>query len=144
MLKLWLRRWGPAAVMMALIFLFSARPSDEMPSFGILDYVVKKGGHMLGYGLLALAYWHGLGLAGNRKGIAWGLAIGYAITDEIHQSFVPGRNPSVMDVLVFDNLGAILALTLWDLLGRVMRRQKSERVRGSFTTESTENTEKTL
>ncbi len=126
--------------MMLVIFIFSARPSSEMPSFGLLDYVVKKGGHMLGYGLLALAYWHGLGLVNGKKWFAWGLAICYAITDEIHQSFVPGRHPSSMDVLVFDNLGAILGLTLWDLLSRVTRRRKGERI----TTENAENTEKTL
>lgn len=125
MFKLWLRRWGPAALMMAVIFIFSARPSAEMPSFGLLDYVVKKGGHMLGYGLLALAYWHGLDLEGGKKWLAWGLAIGYAITDEVHQSFVPGRHPSPVDVLVFDNLGAILALILWDPLSRMMRHRKS-------------------
>jgi len=33
-----------------------------------------------------------------------------AITDEYHQSFVPFRSPSVWDVLVFDNLGALLSL----------------------------------
>lgn len=125
MVKLWLHRWGPAVLMMAVIFIFSARPSAEMPSFGFLDYVVKKGGHMLGYGLLALAYWHGLDLEGGKKWLAWGLAISYAITDEVHQNFVPGRHPSPVDVLVFDNLGAILGLILWDSLRSVRMRRKS-------------------
>jgi hypothetical protein len=47
-------RWGAALLMMAAIFGFSSIPSAEMPDFGLLDTLVKKGGHALGYGLLAL------------------------------------------------------------------------------------------
>jgi len=120
---IWVRRWGPAALMMAAIFVFSARPSTELPDFGIGDYLVKKGGHMLGYCLLALAYWRGLNLEPGKKMLAWGLAICYALTDEIHQAFVPGRHASLLDVLIFDNLGAILGLVLWGYI--MARRQKT-------------------
>jgi VanZ family protein len=67
---------------------------------------------MLGYGLLALSYWHGFGWDGRKRPFAWLLAVLYAATDEFHQSFVDGRNPSSWDVLVFDNLGALMALWL--------------------------------
>ena len=33
----------------------------------------------------------------------------YAISDEVHQSFVPGRGPSVQDVLI-DSLGVIFGI----------------------------------
>ncbi|HLO28939.1 MAG TPA: VanZ family protein [Anaerolineales bacterium] len=118
-----MRRWGPAMLMMAVIFIFSARPSSALPDFGIWDYLVKKGGHALGYALLALAYWRGLGLVRGKKLLAWELAICYAITDEIHQVFVPGRHPSPVDVLIFDNLGALLGLIFWEYM--VMRRQQA-------------------
>ncbi len=123
MLKPWVRRWAPAVLLMAAIFLFSARPSTQLPDFGVWDSVVKKGGHMLGYGLLALAYWWGLELEPGRRWLAWGLAICYAITDEFHQSFVPGRHASAIDVFVFDDLGAVLGLALWALIGQVIRRR---------------------
>ena len=110
----WLHRWGPAALIMAVIFALSSRPSVELPDFGNWDYFVKKGAHALGYGLLALAYWRGGGFEGGKKWFAWVLAIGYATTDEIHQGFVPGRHPSLGDILIFDNLGAIVGLMLWD------------------------------
>ncbi|RPJ22933.1 MAG: VanZ family protein [Chloroflexi bacterium] len=122
MLKIWMRRWGPAILMMAVIFIFSAHPSSELPGFGIWDYMVKKGGHALGYGLLALAYWRGFGQERGKKLPAWGLAICYAITDEVHQAFVPGRNPSGLDVLLFDNLGALLGLLVWEHIAK--RRQE--------------------
>jgi VanZ family protein len=40
------------------------------------------------------------------------LTLLYAVTDEIHQSFVPGRHPSIWDVVIFDNLGALIGLWL--------------------------------
>ena len=80
---------------------------------------------MLGYGLLALAYWRGLDLARGKEWLAWGLAICYAITDEIHQAFVPGRHPSAVDILLFDNLGAILGLILWERISKRIRHRQS-------------------
>lgn len=112
-----LERWIPALAVMALIFMFSSRPSNELPDFGTWDYVIKKGAHMLEYGLLAAACWRGFDGAPSRQWAAWGMAVGYAVTDEIHQSFVPGRVPSPVDIALFDNLGAILALWLWKRLG---------------------------
>ena len=102
--------------MMVAIFAFSSIPSVEMPRFGVLDYLVKKGAHALGYGLLALAFlW---GLIGEKKKIefrlffiSWVLATLYAASDEFHQSFVPGRHPASADVII-DSLGATLMLFL--------------------------------
>ncbi len=101
-------------MIMAFIFALSSRSSNELPDFGSWDYLVKKGGHMLGYGLLALTYWRGFKMHGGRKWLAWALAVCYAITDEVHQGYVPGRHSDFLDVLLFDNSGAMLALYLWD------------------------------
>ena len=80
---------------------------------------------MLGYGLLALSYWHAFGWTGRRRWLAWALAILYACTDEFHQSFVWGRHPSIWDVLVFDNLGALISI--W-LAGRCIKQKRPEEV----------------
>ena len=100
----------PSLLVMFVIFVFSSIPSQEMPSFGFWDTLVKKGGHMLGYGLLAQAYWYALGLDRKRWWLALLLAVLYALSDEFHQSFVPGRHPSWLDALVIDPAGAALAL----------------------------------
>ena len=105
-------RWLPAIGLMVIIFGFSSIPSREMPNFGLLDLVVKKGAHMLGYGLLAWMDWNGLRFDRRRWWLALLLAVVYAITDEFHQSFVPGRHPSWVDALIIDGSGAAIALGL--------------------------------
>ena len=66
---------------------------------------------MLGYALLAWSYWYALDVRPEQRGLAWLLAILYAVSDEYHQSFVRGRSPSAWDVIVFDNLGA--GISIW-------------------------------
>jgi VanZ family protein len=105
-------RWLPVLLVMLVIFLVSSQPSSDLPNFDWADRLIKKGGHMIGYALLALSYWRALGFKHGKWWLAWGFALLYAVTDEFHQSFVPGRHPSVWDVLVFDNLGALISLWL--------------------------------
>jgi VanZ family protein len=112
MIRKLLLSWLPAILMMVTIFCFSSIPKNEMPDFGLADLVVKKGGHVLGYGLLALSYWLGLHFERRRGWLALLFAVIYALSDEFHQSFVPGRHPSWVDALVIDAGGAALALGL--------------------------------
>jgi len=101
----------PALLVMLAIFLFSAHPSDPVP-LSRLEQILYKGGHVIGYALLAVCNWRAFEFHRNQRRIAWLLAVLYAITDEYHQSFVPGRHPSAFDVLVYDNLGACTSLWL--------------------------------
>jgi VanZ family protein len=115
-MKDWFWRWGPAVLVMILIFIASATPSSDLPAFGLWDVIVKKGGHMFGYALLAAAFIHGLNNRANMRRsqfiFAMCLAIAYAASDEWHQRFTPGRTSSVLDVFI-DSTGAFLGLTLW-------------------------------
>ena len=67
---------------------------------------------MLGYAMLSWSYCHALDMKPSKRWLAWLFAILYAVTDEYHQSFVTGRHPSAWDVLVFDNLGALITMLL--------------------------------
>ncbi len=100
---------------MAAIFFFSSTPSNELPDYGFWDMLVKKGGHFSGYALLAFSYWYWLRFDPKKGWLAWLLAVLYGATDEFHQSFTPGRHPSPLDALIYDNLGALLAvlITSW-------------------------------
>ncbi len=113
------RAWGWSLLIMAVIFAFSSMPSNEIPRFGWVDFLVKKGGHMTGYALLAAANLRALQLdPGGHKirpyGLAFLIAVLYSATDEWHQSFVPGRHPTLTDIGI-DALGAALGtwLLVW-------------------------------
>lgn len=109
-----IRYWWPSVLVMGVIFAFSSIPSNDLPKFGWVDIPIKKSGHALGYGLLALAYLRGL--KGGSRDLsfaqilgAWVLATIYSATDELHQSFVPGRYPAITDVFI-DSAGAAISL----------------------------------
>jgi VanZ family protein len=122
--------WGPVVVMMLLIFVFSAQPksappahrdgvyfSGVMPIFTghTLDTLVKKAAHMAGYGLLGVLIMRGFLAQGTsaREAAYFAilLAVCYALTDELHQTFVPGRHSTVLDI-GFDYVGAASACLL--------------------------------
>ncbi len=115
----WLIRWGPALGLMAGIFWFSHQSQLFVFPESWLDLAVKKLGHATGYFLLAMAYRWGLACqrpGGRRQALlAWGMALLYALSDEWHQTFVPGRNGNLVDVAV-DGLGASLVFLAWPWL----------------------------
>ena len=105
------RQWGPAIVMMAAIFGFSSIPSSEMPSLSSWDTLAKKGAHALGYGLLAAAFWRAFSWERRLVWLSLLMAVLYAGIDELHQSLVPGRHPSPVDVGI-DAVGSATALAM--------------------------------
>jgi len=94
--------------------MFSSQPSYNLPNFSWADMIIKKGSHVFVYGFLSLSYWYALGWERKRRWVAWTLSILYSCTDEFHQSFVPGRHPWIWDILIFDNLGALVSLWFAD------------------------------
>ena len=98
-----LAAWLPAIVVAAIISTLSAQPPLHV-SEGALDLVLRKCAHLAVYALLAvscvrgLAH-HGLGERAQLLG-AGALALAYAISDEYHQTFVPGRSGAPRDVLI--------------------------------------------
>ncbi|MER3438898.1 MAG: hypothetical protein C4346_15635 [Chloroflexota bacterium] len=107
----WLISFGPAILWMAVIFGLSSRRS--LPTGGI--DAVSILGHFTVYAMLAALLKWGLrreGLPMRRALVlAFALATLYGVTDEVHQSFVPGRDPDPLDLIV-DAIGAGTALTL--------------------------------
>lgn len=85
-------------------------------------WVVRKGMHVVGFGILAALCWRGLaaGAPGWDKRRAAVAILGtacYAMTDEWHQSHVSNRVGSMADV-GFDTAGAAAAVGLIWLFGR--------------------------
>jgi VanZ family protein len=120
-------RWGAAVVWMAVIYLFSAQPSSGQHShafvawllglaglqadpagLGVLQLGVRKLAHLTEYAVLAALLGWALRPGATRWPVAWGLALAWAGTDEWHQTFVPNRVGTPVDVAI-DGLGAALA-----------------------------------
>ena len=124
-------RWLPAVTMMMLIFIASGTPGDEVPTFEGIDFIIKKGGHMIGYAMLAIAcYLAAYGSNHNQvrsSVLSLCLAVTYAASDEYHQSFIPGRSATVMDVGI-DSAGAIAGVILMNFMVRRRWRGKEAAV----------------
>jgi len=97
-------RWLPMLAWMALIFYVSHQPSADIPQFDTWDLLVKKGSHFGAYFILAWLARFALG----RWDWALLLTAVYAISDEYHQTFIPGRDGNMLDVLI-DTLGGLAA-----------------------------------
>jgi len=88
--------------------------------FEIFHHILRKSGHFLGYGTLAVLSFRAL-RATLASGTAWVwggallLTSSVASLDEWHQSFIPSRTGSVRDVAL-DTLGGVallLVAMLW-------------------------------
>ena len=117
--------WLPVLVYMAIIFGFSAQ-SNPLPE--VTAHVWDKLLHASEYACLAVLLVRAL----RGEGASWPavliaatiLTSLYGASDEIHQAFVPGRDPAVGDWLA-DTTGAAIASTFATLAGR--RRSESRR-----------------
>ena len=100
---------GPFAWLIGVFF-----PWATPPQIDLAHAVVRKLGHMVEYAILAVLWFRTL-YAGRRLPFtgsaltALAISVAWAITDELHQSFVPSRTGSVLDVIV-DSTGATLIL----------------------------------
>lgn len=110
--------WLPVIVYMAIIFGLSAQ-SNPLPE--VTAHVWDKLLHASEYGGLAVLLVRAL----RGEGVSWAavliaatvVASLYGASDEIHQAFVPGRDPAVGDWLA-DTTGAAIVSTLVTLVGR--------------------------
>ena len=107
-------RYGPPLAVMTLIFALSATP-DLSTGLGLWDTLLRKLAHITIFGVL----WLTLARAARwrRPILVTAIAVAYAISDELHQSFVDGRHGSPIDVAI-DAFGIGLAVLAWMLARR--------------------------
>jgi len=108
-------RIGPMLLVMGLIFFLSHQTGDtlHLPSVPGIDKI----GHMAIYGLLAVTVLWFLGSAKQVDPTSAALktvlfCVIYGLSDEWHQSFIPGRMVGCYDLLA-DLAGAVLVTAIW-------------------------------
>ncbi len=113
-IKLWSRAFVPAIAWASLIFVLSSQPT--LPGFesNAFDFILKKFAHMFVYAVLYLLTARGVEMITTPKTnknlqifLPLLIVLIYAISDEFHQSLVPGRYPTWRDI-GYDILGASL------------------------------------
>jgi VanZ family protein len=138
-LKTWsamIVNWVPVILWMMVIFILSTELfssanttpflapllADLLPDvfaarIEVILLLIRKLGHWSEYFILAVLLMRALeaelSTRSEKRRLLWsiGLATFYAASDEIHQSFVPSRTASPVDVMI-DSFGAIFG-TLW-------------------------------
>ena len=106
--------------------------ADRQALFYTVGTIIRKGAHFSEFALLGITLMCHMRQLEKRICLrrpwlwAWAVGTAYAMTDELHQHFVGGRNPAALDVFI-DSCGVIagVALVCW-----ILRRHRSD---GKFT-----------
>jgi hypothetical protein len=106
------RPWVPVVAWAALIFALSSIP-DLGTGLGGWDLGLRKLAHAAEFGVLGALLVRALSVPWP----AFLLGVAYAVSDEVHQSFVPGRMGSPIDVTI-DAVGVGFGVVLWRRLTR--------------------------
>ncbi len=104
--------WGPVLLWAALIFALSSIPNLGT-ELGTWDLLLRKLGHFAEFGVLGALLLRALGNAP----VAVVLGSLYALTDEAHQAFVPGRVASPLDWTI-DAAGVLAGVAVLARLSR--------------------------
>lgn len=103
----------PATLWAGIIFLFSAQEMLPSLTLSVLDFLFKKSAHMFVYAVLYFLLYQTFKQLGTKTKNIWKkaliISLIYALTDEFHQSLVPGRSATLRDV-GFDFLGISLII----------------------------------
>lgn len=142
-----LRNWLPVFLWASLIFFFSTDIFSSVNTAGAFEPILqqifpqitpdhierihavfRKLGHFTEYFLFGGLLWralrsqHGAGTRSRRLALSVAITVIYAASDEWHQSFVPSRTASVIDVLI-DTIGGLCGI--WSFKLRKSRDNES-------------------
>lgn len=98
----------PTLIWMSVIFYFSSRQTTSIGTNTTDRFLILKSFHLIEYAFLAIL----LSFAILKKKWVILIAYLYAISDEVHQSFVPGRTARFRDTLI-DLIGISLGILIF-------------------------------
>jgi VanZ family protein len=106
-------------------------PNASSSTLMHLHYGIRKMGHVFDFLVLSLLLVRAIrrgrpGWQFNWALGAWAIAACYSMLDELHQAFVPGRSPSLRDVLLDSAAAALGQVIFW------LYRKRSARAAAAF------------
>lgn len=102
---------------------------DQIDISDTMTTIVRKGAHMAEYAILSailyalISKWNLPERRILRAVCAWGGAVLFAVSDELHQLFVPGRSGEFTDILI-DGSGALIGVLLATGIAYLSDRRK--------------------
>lgn len=122
--------WLPVLTWATVIFAFSSLEVHPASEIYWQDFIVKKTAHLVEYAVLFTLTYRALlntALLNRKKAAIISLAVVlvYGLTDEYHQSFTPGREPKVRDVVIDGGGGALAWLGIWKYLPKAPARLRN-------------------
>ena len=113
-------RYLPSIIWMVIIFYFSSRQTTGIGGDSYWwRFFILKSFHIIEYGVLAIL----LFIATSKYNYSLFIGVLYAISDEFHQSIVPGRTATLRDIF-FDISGIFLGLLIISLLLKITKINK--------------------
>lgn len=91
-----------------------------------LQFITRKSAHFIAYmilGILSILIFSKFEKINKKPQFAFLLCVVYAISDEIHQLFVPGRSGQLRDVMI-DSSGSFVGIALVLLCIKILKRRK--------------------
>ena len=87
----------------------------------ILSFIVRKLAHFTEYLILGILVYNLIHSYNKKVIVGIVICILYAVSDEIHQLFVPGRSGEIRDVLI-DSMGSIVGSYIYYFIFTIRRR----------------------
>ncbi|MDD2482910.1 MAG: VanZ family protein [Candidatus Shapirobacteria bacterium] len=102
-------RFVPSIIWMSVIFYFSSRSTIGIGTNETDRFLILKSFHLIEYAFLAILLYFAI----QKKKLVVLIAYLYAISDEVHQSFVPGRTSRFRDTLI-DLIGILIGILIFN------------------------------
>ena len=80
----------------------------------LLSYIIRKIAHLTEYTILGFLIENTIKNYNKKTYISLIICLLYAITDELHQSLVPGRSPQITDIII-DTFGSLLGIIIYTI-----------------------------
>lgn len=94
----------------------------EMALYMRVDGIVRSAAHFCEYTVLGMLLTAVLRAFGVKIGwVPWVIGAAYAVTDEWHQAYSPGRSSDPMDVLI-DAAGVLCGVLIYHFIRKIWRR----------------------
>jgi VanZ family protein len=106
--------WGPAILLMLGIFFLSSRQRVSVADSFTINFIFFKSLHVIEYATLFFLVFRAMYKTFSNLELSKILflsviiCVAYAISDEVHQTFVPTRNGTIIDVFI-DTIGILIA-----------------------------------